>query len=48
MVEHIKCCGMEMKKRADTLLFEEYECSKCGDVVYVRKKAAAKPQMIDD
>ncbi len=37
-----------MKKRTETLQFEEYECSKCGDVVYVKKKIAVKPQMLDD
>lgn len=47
-MERIRCCGKEMRLKAETLQFQEYYCEKCGDVVYVKKAVAARPQMIDD
>ena len=37
-----------MKMRIETMQFREMACDKCGDVVYVKKRIAAKPQMLDD
>ncbi len=43
-----RCCGMDMKIRMETMRFIEAECQKCGDVVYIKKGAEIKPQLIDD
>ena len=43
-----KCCGKEMRITIETSRFIETECEQCGDVVYIKKGDAEKPQMLDD
>lgn len=43
-----RCCGKEMKAGLETHKFLELSCDKCGDTVYIKKEAAARPQMLDD
>jgi len=43
-----KCCGKEMKKRVETIEYEEFCCAKCGDVIYVKKDKVKGPELIDD
>ena len=43
-----KCCGETMMVGMDTGKFLEVVCTHCGDVVYLKKDTAQKPQMIDD
>lgn len=43
-----KCCGREMKLNIETVKFFEAQCGSCGDVVYLKKDRAEKPQMLDD
>jgi len=42
------CCGKSMKVRLETFKFLGVACDRCGDIVYLKKQANAKPQMIDD
>ncbi len=42
------CCETEMNSVYETTKFMEAHCGVCGDVVYVKKEAAQKPQLIDD
>ena len=48
MLQMPKCCGREMQPNMETLKFIEMNCGICGDVVYVKKEQAEKPQMLDD
>jgi hypothetical protein len=43
-----RCCEREMKITAETVKFIETQCGNCGDVVYMKKSAYVKPQMLDD
>ncbi len=43
-----KCCGSEMRPVMETTKFLEVHCGVCGDIVYIKKEAAKKPQMLDD
>jgi len=43
-----KCCGIEMKPSIETAKFLETQCEICKDVVYVKKTAIERPQMLDD
>lgn len=43
-----KCCGKLMRVDAETGKFLEMVCVQCGDIVYLKKSVAKKPQMIDD
>ncbi len=43
-----KCCNRDMRLGLETAKFFEAHCDLCGDVVYVKKESAAKPQMLDD
>lgn len=43
-----KCCGREMRPNMETPKFLEMGCDICGDVVYVKKDRAERPQMLDD
>lgn len=47
-MEHITCCRTEMRLKAETLSFQEFSCEVCGDVVYIKKRTAARPVMLDD
>ncbi|MBI2579119.1 MAG: hypothetical protein HYW26_05385 [Candidatus Aenigmarchaeota archaeon] len=47
-MDHIKCCGREMKLKIETLRFSEFGCEKCGDIVYIKKISSSKPQLLDD
>ncbi len=47
-MDHIRCCGKEMKLKIETLRFRELECNKCGDIIYVKKGMTGKPELIDD
>ncbi|MBS3050996.1 MAG: hypothetical protein J4400_02520 [Candidatus Aenigmarchaeota archaeon] len=42
------CCGRDMQPNMETPKFVEMNCEVCGDVVYVKKERAEKPQMLDD
>jgi hypothetical protein len=42
------CCGREMVPVYDTSKFVEAHCGLCGDVVYVKKESAQKPELLDD
>lgn len=42
------CCGREMQQNMETPKFVEMNCGVCGDVVYVKKDRAERPQMLDD
>jgi len=48
MLDKPKCCGKEMKRKIETLEFEEFHCGECKDVVYVKKDQVKKPELIDD
>ncbi len=37
-----------MRPGLETVKFFEAHCDLCGDVVYVKKDKAARPQMLDD
>ena len=43
-----RCCEREMKVTVETSKFLETQCEVCGDVVYIKKDNALKPQMLDD
>lgn len=43
-----QCCGSEMKANMDLGRFTEAQCTKCGDIVYVKRLSASKPVMLDD
>jgi len=43
-----ECCGKKMKIDIETPTHIELRCSVCGDVVYIKKHANLKPQLIDD
>jgi len=42
------CCGAEMSVNIELGRFIEAVCGRCGDVVYIKKRSLATPQMIDD
>lgn len=42
------CCGKEMQLAMETFKFLEVHCNACGDVVYLKKERAERPQMLDD
>jgi hypothetical protein len=42
------CCGRNMEPLLETTKFLEVHCSRCNDVVYVKKEKAEKPRMLDD
>jgi hypothetical protein len=48
MLSSPKCCGKEMRKKVETIEFEEFHCEKCGDIVYIKKDSVRKPELIDD
>ena len=43
-----RCCEREMRVTAETGKFVEAHCDLCGDVVYIKKTAVVKPQLLDD
>lgn len=47
-IQKPKCCGREMTPAMETIKFLELNCEVCGDVVYLKKDRAARPQMLDD
>lgn len=42
------CCGNEMRANMELGRFTEVQCTKCGDIVYVKGFGARKPVMLDD
>lgn len=43
-----ECCGSAMQSSMELGRFLEAKCARCGDVIYVKRYSAAKPQLIDD
>jgi transcription elongation factor Elf1 len=43
-----RCCEKEMSSVYETSKFMEAHCGICGDVVYVKKEAVQKPELLDD
>ncbi len=48
MIDMPVCCGKNMKVKLETFKFLEVVCEKCGDIVYLKKGAEYKPQLLDD
>ena len=48
MSEIPKCCGKKMIISLEGIKFIEARCESCGDMVYIKKEEAHKPQMLDD
>lgn len=42
------CCGERMTVGAEGRRLLELVCAQCGEIVYVKKLGADRPQMIDD